>query len=103
VKESGLALKSFESLDQVAACIFESGLLVGNDSLLGHLASNMNIDHIVIADSEKKMRLWRPGWHPGTIITPPSWIPNLKFLRLREKEWKRWISVNKVLQSLNRN
>jgi predicted DNA-binding transcriptional regulator len=44
------------------------------------------------------MRLWRPGWHPGAVVTPPSWLPNWKGFRIREQKWKLFISVNSVFE-----
>ncbi|HSX04827.1 MAG TPA: hypothetical protein VLG76_08895, partial [Rhabdochlamydiaceae bacterium] len=90
-------IQAFEKLDSLAAFIFESGGLVGNDSLLGHLASNLNIPTVVIADNAKLLKLWRPGWFSGTVVTPPSWIPN----KIREKWWRGLISSKKVAKYFN--
>jgi heptosyltransferase-3 len=90
-------LPQFSTLDELFAFLYESGYFLGNDSGPGHIASCLNIPHLIIGTSEKHMRLWRPGWAPGEIVVPPSWIPNLKGIRFREKHWKRFISVGKVM------
>src|SRR5579872_3073028 len=62
----------FTSLHEVATYIYESGYVIGNDSLIGHLASNLHIPTLIIADNEERMRLWRPGWLQGEVLTPPA-------------------------------
>lgn len=85
-------LQTFERLDALAAFLFESDGLIGNDSLLGHLASNLNIPTLVIADNPTLLALWRPGWLPGAVATPPAWVPH----RLRLRFWRHFISSKKV-------
>ncbi len=94
--EEGIETPLFPTLSSLAKMLYESRCLIGNDSLLGHLASNLHIPTFVIANSLKRMQLWRPGWLLGEVITPPKWIPNPKFFRLREKYWKTFITVNRV-------
>ncbi|MCK4933968.1 MAG: hypothetical protein KAR79_00115 [Simkaniaceae bacterium] len=91
-------LPSFPTLNELAAYIYESGYLIGNESGPSHLASNLQIPTLVIAGNKKRMRLWRPGWLQGEVITPPSFIPNFKYSRLREKKWQRFISPTKVIR-----
>lgn len=85
------------TLEDLASLIYESDYFIGNDSGPGHLASYLSIPHLIIAQDERMMRRWRPGWHQGQIIYPPRWLPNLKGLRLRENKWKQFISINSVL------
>lgn len=97
-KESSFDLATFQRLDELASFLYESGGMIGNDSLLGHLASNLNIPTIIIAQNQKLLQLWRPDWLKGELVTPPSWIPNLKLLRIREKWWRSFISTKKILK-----
>jgi heptosyltransferase III len=90
------------SLDSLARLIYESGFVIGNDSLIGHLASNLNIPTLIIANDPHRMNLWRPGWKHGEVMTPASWIPNLKFFRLRQQYWKQFISTRQVLLTFER-
>lgn len=89
------------SLSDLAALIYESGVVIGNDSLAGHLASNLGVPTITIANDAKRMLLWRPGWLKGELILPPTYLPNWKCLRLREKYWQHFISSNQVLKKIN--
>lgn len=102
VEQEGFSLPSFSNLSALATFLYESGYLVGNDSLLGHLASNMHLPTLIIANDEKRMRLWRPAWRLGAVITPSLLLPNFKPLRLRKKHWKCWISSTKVLRTFSR-
>lgn len=88
------------NLASLAALIYESGFFLGNDSGPGHLASYLQIPHVIIAREAKQMRLWRPGWMPGEILTTPLWFPNWKKLR---KHWKKSITTKMVINSLKRN
>lgn len=98
VETSGFHLPKFNTLDDLASFVYESGYVIGNDSLIGHLASNMHIPTLIISNDAKRMQLWRPGWLKGTIVTPSRLIPNFKGSRLREKRWREWITPRKVLK-----
>ncbi len=94
------SLPYFKTLDKLAAYIFESAFLIDNESGPGHLASNLHIPTLIIASCRKQMHLWRPSWFMTTIITPPSFIPNIKRFRWRENYWQSCISVGRVLKAL---
>jgi ADP-heptose:LPS heptosyltransferase len=99
VEKLGFDLPIFDTLSNLAAYVYESGYLIGNDSLIGHLASNLHIPTLIIADCEKRMKLWRPGWLQGAVVTPPTWVPNCKFCRLRKWKWKSLISSRRVIST----
>lgn len=88
-----------ESLDKLAAVIYESGWFIGNDSGLGHLASNLGIPTITLMQRRKVMLRWRPGWANGEILLP--WMP-LLVRTWKEKYWKYFISVKAVLRAFQR-
>jgi heptosyltransferase III len=96
--QDAFPLPYFANLSEFSAYVYESGYLIGNDSLSGHLASNLNIPTLIIANYAKRMLLWRPGWLKGEIVTPSPFIPNWKGLRLREKHWQKCISTSNVLR-----
>jgi heptosyltransferase-3 len=97
VERAGFSLPDFTTLSALAHFTYESGALIGNDSLMGHLASNLGLPTLILADDPKRMLLWRPDWAPTTVLTPPSWIPNPKWLRLRKSQWQKFISVKQTL------
>ena len=97
IQSKGFVLADLLHLEALAELAYESGSIIGNDSLAGHLGSNLNLLTLIVANDEKRMRLWRPGWRRGEVVFPPRWLPNGKFLRLRENHWQHFVSVNKVL------
>lgn len=97
--EDKFSYPRFHTLDELACYIYESGYVIGNDSFLGHLASNLHIPQMIIAGEAKRMRLWRPGWLQGELVTAPSWVPNIKFCRLRDNHWHKFISAELAFQT----
>ena len=86
----------FHSPAELAELVSESGYMIGNDSGIGHLASCLKIPTVTVCRSFQSARFWRPGWAPGKVVTPSTWIPNCKGLRWRDRYWKRWVSVDRV-------
>ncbi len=95
-KNLGLELADFPTLDALARFIYESGYLVGNDSGLGHMASAMGIRTLIVCRRKAVAKLWAPSFTRGVVLTPSSWIPNIRGLRLRDKHWHKFISVNQA-------
>lgn len=93
----GRRAPDFNTLEEVSAYIFESGFFIGNDSGLGHLASCLKVPTLTLARKRAFSRFWRPAWTPGALVFAPTWIPNLKAFRLRDKYWKYLIPVRQVL------
>lgn len=91
-----------DNFHELASLIYESGYLIGNDSGPAHLASNLNIPTIVIASNYRTMRLWRPDFSNAELITASSFIPNPKFLRIRNKYWAFFVSTKNVLKKLKK-
>lgn len=84
------------SLSDTAQFVAESGAMIGNDSGIGHLASCLGLPTVTICRHKQASYFWRPAWTPGTVLTPPALIPNLKGMRWRDKYWKYCISVSRV-------
>ena len=99
IAEKNVNKTIFSFVSELAAFIYESSFFIGNDSGPGHLASYFSIPSIIIANDKKRMLLWQPGWKKANIITPPTFIPNIKGLRFRENKWDFFISSNKVLKT----
>jgi heptosyltransferase-3 len=89
-----------ENLSQTASLIYESHFVIGNESGLVHLASNLDIPFLVISGDKKRIDQWQPGWRDGRIVTPKKWVPNIKGLRLREKQWQSFITTHHVIKAL---
>lgn len=102
LKSCSIQAPRFESLDALAQFIYECGYLIGNDSGIGHLASCLGIPTITISRRKTVSKFWRPYWAPGKIVNPVSFIPNIRGFRLRDRKWKSFISVKKVLRSFEK-
>lgn len=91
---------TIRSLSDLARFVAESGSMVGNDSGIGHLASCLGLPTLIICRSKLAADFWRPAWRRGEVIYPPSWIPNLKGMRWRDRHWQKFISASRVYNSL---
>jgi ADP-heptose:LPS heptosyltransferase len=89
-----------ENLNETASLIYESHFVIGNESGLVHLASNLDIPFLVISGHKKRIEQWQPGWRDGRIVTPKKWVLNIKGLRLREKQWQSFITTHHVIKAL---
>ena len=98
VKNLGFSVLDFNSLDELAQFLYQCGFFIGNDSGLGHLASALGIPTVTVCRRAAWAKMWAPSFQTGIVITPPTWIPNISGLRLRDKHWKKFISVSKVLK-----
>lgn len=96
VEDEGVPLPKFSSMDAVARWVYESGWFIGNDSGIGHLASNLGIATVTLGVRPSLLRRWRPAWAEGVILLPPAWVITRP---LKEKFWKYFISVSQVLQA----
>jgi heptosyltransferase III len=88
-------LPKFADLSEVAGFIYESGWFIGNDSGIGHLASNLGIPTLSLILRPNLARQWRPSWALGKVVLPPAWLITRP---LKEKFWKHCVSVKRVLE-----
>lgn len=99
---SGVEIPLFANLDLLARYIYESGYLIGNDSGLGHLASALGIPTLTFCRRKTWANMWRPSFSKGVVLTPSPLIPNIRGLRLRDRHWKKFISVNMAKKAFDR-
>lgn len=92
------ALPKFSSVADLAAYVYESGYLIGNDSGVGHLAANLGLPTLSLFARQSIANLWRPGWGNGKVATPTFQLPGAS---LRAKHWQKFLTVNKVFKSFN--
>jgi len=94
IVENDFSMPEHTSLDALARWLYQSGWFVGNDSGIGHLASNLGIPTVSLMQRPKTMRRWRPDWAPGEVVLPS--LP-LILKQLKEKYWKYCIPTRKVM------
>jgi len=92
----GLAQVNFSSLNDLAGWIYQSGWFIGNDSGIGHLASNLAVPTLSLFMRKGSARSWRPCFGPGMTVIAGNWVPVGK---LRERWWKQLMSVERVLRA----
>ena len=95
VEGTKLLLPFFPNLDELASYVYESGMMIGNDSGIGHIASCLDIPTISLFARKSYSHLWRPGWHPGSVVTPPNLLIGAK---LKQKYWKYLLTVEQTWQ-----
>lgn len=94
-------MPAFNNLDEIASFIYESAFFIGNDSGIAHLASSLKTPTLTIFSTKRKQRFWKPNFYlDKTVVSWP--LLNIKGLRLREKYWKKTISVNRVLKNFQK-
>jgi len=86
----------------LARFLYESGYLVGNDSGLGHLASALKVPTLTFCRRKTWANMWAPSFHKNIALTPSSWIPNIRGFRLRDRHWKKFITVSKAKRAFER-
>lgn len=98
----GFEIAFFPTLDALARFLYESGFLIGNDSGLGHLASALGVPTMTLCRRKTWANMWAPSFQKGVVVTPSSWIPNISGLRLRDRHWKKFISVKKAKRAFEK-
>jgi heptosyltransferase III len=93
---------SFPTLDLLARFIYESGYLIGNDSGLGHLASALGVPTLTLCRRKTWAKMWAPSFSKGVVITPSSLIPNIRGFRLRDRHWKKFITLGMARRAFER-
>lgn len=92
-------LPLFSNLDLLARFVYESGYMIGNDSGIGHLASNLGVPTVTLYARKSVANLWRPIWTKNIVVTPAITLPSGS---LRMKYWKQLLTVKKVLRSFEK-
>lgn len=100
----GFSLPYFSSLVDLKNAMTRAECLIGNDSGLGHLASNLGIPTLTIGATKSQLRLWRPGWATNLMIVPTLPLPNFKGLNMafRDRYWPEFVSVNTVYKGFKK-
>ncbi|MEM7175201.1 MAG: glycosyltransferase family 9 protein [Chlamydiota bacterium] len=103
VEREGITLPAFSTLNDVGAYLYESGFFIGNDSGLGHLASNLGVATLTISGDLSWVRLWRPDWTLGALAVPYFPLPNFKGIgwRFRERRWSYFVPVSRALRAFD--
>ena len=104
IQNDGFNVVVSNSLIELATLCYESGYFIGNDSGIGHLASNVGLPTLTISGNPQRVSLWRPDWSQNLIVTLPFNLPNFKGIhfRFRENYWQNFIPVSKVISKFHK-
>lgn len=95
-KRHQIPLHTFETIAELARFVYESGYMLGNDSGVGHLASNVGVAQLTIFSRLSPSRFCRPGWGKNKVIVPNNPLP---MRSLRQRYWKPFLRVSQVLKA----
>jgi len=95
----GISAPPFSDLNALAGWVYESGWFIGNDSGIGHLASNLGIPTLSLFRRRQVANRWRPVWGSVGIVLPWQWVPT-SFLK--EKFWRQTLTCGRVLRGFSR-
>lgn len=90
----GFDVALFPTLDLLARYLYESDFFIGNDSGLGHLSSALGLPTLTFCRRKAWAHMWAPSFHKNIVLTPYSWIPNIRGFRFRDENWERLVSVS---------
>ena len=99
LEAQGISAPHFPNLNALAESVYESGWFIGNDSGIGHLASNLRIPTISLFRRRKVAKRWRPVWGHVGVVLPWQWIPSSY---LKEKLWRHTLTCGRVLRTFTR-
>jgi hypothetical protein len=95
LEDAGLQMPPCASLSEVAALIHASGWFIGNESGIGHLASNLGIPTLSVTGRPTRTKAWRPAWATSRIVYP-AYIPGGRW---RDRLWRHWLSPRSVMSA----
>ena len=82
----------FHDIGELAAYIYESGVVIANDSGNGHLASFLGVPVVTIYRKKNPDFHWRPDWAPARVVCPRFTLPGFN-----GEIWKPFVTVGDVV------
>lgn len=101
--EAEFAVPQFANAQELAAYLYESGYVIGNDSGVGHLASALGVPVLTIYRKRRDGFCWRPGWGRNKVVRPyismgaikHAWMVFLSVSRV-ERAFKKFVARHEV-------
>ncbi len=84
----------FDDIGSLCAYLYESGVVIANDSGNGHLASFLGIPVVTIYRKKNPLFHWRPDWAPGIVVCPKLSLP-----WKNDSLWKYFISTAQIVDA----
>ncbi len=98
-KDSPFPLVPEGTLLDLAHFIYESSYFIGNDSGVGHLASNLGVPTLTFCPRKTQGKRWGPSWSRSQMLYP--WL-HLPGPRLKLHFWKHFVSVKKAIKGFDK-
>lgn len=86
----------FANARELAAYLYESGYVIGNDSGVGHLASALGVPVLTIYRKRSDGFCWRPGWGRNEVVRPRVSLGAIK------RAWMVFLSVSRAERAFKR-
>lgn len=86
----------FANTRELAAYLYESGYIIGNDSGVGHLAAALGVPVLTVYRKRRDGFCWRPGWGKNAVVRPSVSIGAVK------NAWMYFLSVRRVERAFER-
>lgn len=99
LRQQGIAAPRIHDLSELAGYVYESGWFIGNDSGIGHLASNLGIPSVSVFRRRNVSEKWRPAWGNVEVVLPWQWVPSAF---LKNKWWRHTLTCARVLAGFDR-
>ena len=94
--EAEFSVPQFANAQELAAYLYESGYVIGNDSGVGHLASALGVPVLTIYRKRRDGFCWRPGWGDNEVVRP--WLS----LGVVRNAWTHFLGVRRVARAFDR-
>ncbi|WP_137818626.1 glycosyltransferase family 9 protein [Pseudomonas sp. 2FG] len=94
--EAEFAVPQFADTQELAAYLYESGYVIGNDSGVGHLASALGVPVLTIYRKRRDGFCWRPGWGRNEVVRPSISLGAIKHA------WMAFLSVSRAQRAFKR-
>ncbi|WP_070885145.1 glycosyltransferase family 9 protein [Pseudomonas argentinensis] len=94
--EPEFAVPQFANARELAAHLYESGYVIGNDSGVGHLASALGVPVLTLYRKRRDGFCWRPGWGDNEVVRPLISLGSIK------RAWMVFLGVSRAERAFKR-
>lgn len=94
--DAEFSVPQFANAQELAAYLYESAYVIGNDSGVGHLASALGVPVLTIYRKRRDGFCWRPGWGRNEVVRPSISLGAIKHA------WMVFLSVPRVERAFKR-
>lgn len=97
--DEGFSRPAFTDLSKLAAFVYESAWVIGNDSGIGHLAASLGVPTLTLFRRRAVSQRWQPMGSASRVALPWQWLPGAF---LKERLWRQTLTCSRVLRHFAR-